>query len=73
VPGGSEEAKSPKGGLSALANGACPSVKHPPLIKNPFVLVIVKSKFNLVVKKSFNPKSLLDPFNTALSITYLII
>jgi len=56
---------------SLLDPGAFPESKHPPLIKNPFVLVIVKSKFKDTVEWPNKGKDVDLLLNTALSITYL--
>ena len=61
------------GGEGKLDPGASPDSKHPPLIKNPFFLVTVKSKSIFVVASSKRLKLVDLDLTTALSTTYLII
>jgi len=59
-------------GCASFEDGAEAASKHPPLIKNPFSVVTVKSKSREAVAKLLTLKLVFVFLSTALSITYVI-
>jgi hypothetical protein len=66
---GSEDDGSPGQGLGSFAPGAAPALRHPPLTKNPLVLVRVKSKPRSTWATPLTAMDVFFDFNTALSMT----